>query len=124
MPILALLVLIVMVSALIDVIMRRDDQVKHLPKFAWVIFIVLLPFIGSLLWFAIGRDYSAPGEPMSFGDPRRWAKEPAPAAAPAAPARPRDTRTTAEQLADLEREMEIAELEEKIRRRRAELGDG
>lgn len=116
MPILALLTLAIMITALIDAITRREDQVKHLPKFAWIILIVLLPFIGSVLWFTIGREWSAPREAMSFGDPRRWSAD---AAAPAPAPRTRDTRSTAEQLADLEREIEIAKFEEELRRRRA-----
>ncbi|GAA3037064.1 PLD nuclease N-terminal domain-containing protein [Microbacterium dextranolyticum] len=116
MPIFALLVFVVMVSALIDAITRRDDQVRHLPKFAWIIFIVLLPLVGSILWFALGREWGAAPEALSFGDPRRWSKDqeqPAPAS------RPRDTRTTEQQLADLEREERAAHLEAEIRRRRA-----
>lgn len=116
MPVLALLTVAVLVIALIDVITRREDQVKHLPKFAWIIFIVLLPLIGSILWFALGREYEARSAPMSFGDPRRWQKDtPAPEAPTAA-------RTTEQQIADLEREMHLADLEEQVRRRRAEGG--
>ncbi|MDQ1123810.1 PLD nuclease N-terminal domain-containing protein [Microbacterium trichothecenolyticum] len=121
MPILALLTLTVMVIALIDAITRRDDQVKHMPKFVWVFFIVLLPLIGSILWFALGREYEPRSTPMSFGDPRGWQKTPAPSNAPA----PRhDARTTEQQIADLEREMHLADLEEQVRRRRAEGGAG
>ena len=119
MPILALLTLTVMVVALIDAITRREDQVKHLPKFAWIFFIVLLPLIGSILWFTLGREYEAPSTPMTFGDPRRWQKDADPAPPPTAA---RETRTTEQQIADLEREMRLAELEEQVRRRRAEGG--
>jgi hypothetical protein len=120
-PILALLTLALMVTALIDAITRRDDQVKHLPKFAWILLIVIIPLVGSVLWFTIGREWSAPREAMTFGDPRRWSREePTPPPAP----RPTETRSTAQQLADLEREIEIAELEEQLRRRRAAQGDG
>ncbi|MFF7682624.1 PLD nuclease N-terminal domain-containing protein [Microbacterium sp. NPDC007973] len=118
MPILALLTLVVMVIALIDAITRRDDQVKHMPKFVWVFFIVLLPLIGSILWFTIGREYEQRTAPLTFGDPRRWQKQPDPSPAPA----PRDARTTEQQIADLEREMHLADLEEQVRRRRAEGG--
>ncbi|MEH3088388.1 MAG: PLD nuclease N-terminal domain-containing protein [Microbacterium arborescens] len=116
---LPILVLTIMIAALIDAITRRDDQVKHLPKFAWVLFIVFLPLIGSVLWFTLGREWdTSPREAMSFGDPRRWSKD---AEAPAAPAAQRtDHRTTAQQLADLEREIEIAQLEAEIRRRRGQ----
>lgn len=116
MPILAVLTLTVMVVALIDAITRRDDQVKHLPKFAWVFFIVLLPLVGSILWFAIGREWERRGEPMSFGDPRRWQRDAEPAPVP----RAFDARTTEQQIADLEREVYLADLEEQVRRRRAE----
>jgi len=53
---------------------------------------------------------------MSFGDPRRWQKDAEPAPAP----RPHDARSTEQQIADLEREMRLADLEEQVRRRRAE----
>lgn len=113
---LPLLILGLMVFSLVDAITRRDDQVKHLPKFAWVMFIVFLPLIGSILWLTLGREWqTTPRETMSFGDPRRWSKEPAPEPAPR---RAPDTRSTAQQLADLEREMQIAELEDQIRRRK------
>lgn len=118
MPILALLTLTVMVFALVDAITRRDDQVKHMPKFVWVFFIVLLPLIGSVLWFTLGREYEQRREPMTFGDPRRWQKTAEPAPAP----RPHDARSTEQQIADLEREMHLADLEEQVRRRRAEGG--
>ena len=115
-----LLILVLMIAALVDAITRRDDQVKHLPKFAWVLFIVFLPLIGSVLWFTLGRDWdSSPRESLSFGDPRRWSKDAATPTRSDLP-RPRDERTTAQQLADLEREIEIAELEEQLRRRRGQ----
>jgi hypothetical protein len=114
-----LLILALMIGALIDAIVRREDQVKHLPKFAWIVLIVLLPLIGSVLWFTIGREWSAPRESLSFGDPRRWSNDAAPAEAPV---RARETRTTEQQLADLEREERIAALEAEVRARRARDG--
>jgi len=116
MPIVALLVFALMVVALIDAITRRDNQVRFLPKFAWIVFIILLPLVGSILWFALGREWSAGPEAVSFGDPRRWSKEPE---APPAPPRAPDLRTTEQQLADLEREERAAQLEAEIRRRRS-----
>ncbi|KIC60008.1 PLD nuclease N-terminal domain-containing protein [Microbacterium hominis] len=121
MPFLALLVFVIMVAALVDAITRRDDQVRHLPKFAWIVFIILLPLVGSVLWFALGREWGRASEPMSFGDPRRWSREAEP---PAAASPMRDTRTTEQQLADLEREERAARLEAEIRRRRSAQEDG
>lgn len=120
-PVLAFLVFALMVFAIIDAIIRPQDQVKHLPKFAWILIVIALPLVGSVLWFTLGREWqTAPRETMSFGDPRRWSRE-QPATPPPSPGR--DTRSTAQQLADLEREIEIAELEEQIRRRKAQPGE-
>lgn len=116
MPILALLVFVFMAVALVDAITRTGDQVKHLPKLVWILLIVIMPLLGSVLWFTIGREWNSGREAMSFGDPRRWSKaEPAPTPA----SRPRETRTTEQQLADLEREERVAALEAELRRRRA-----
>ncbi|MDJ1113286.1 PLD nuclease N-terminal domain-containing protein [Microbacterium dauci] len=107
----SLLVLAGMIFALVDIIIRDQSQVKHLPKVAWVFLVVLLPFLGTVLWFAIGREYAArrAPRPSAFAP---WASE------PAAPS-PRDARSTEQQLADLEREIEEDRLRSEIARRRA-----
>ncbi|AXH34614.1 hypothetical protein DVJ78_03545 [Humibacter sp. BT305] len=98
------LLLALMIGALVDIIRRDEGQIKHLPKVVWVLLVVFLPLIGTVLWFTIGREYDRrPTENVSFGDPRRWHREPPPSPA-AGPAR--DTRSTEEQLAELEREIE------------------
>jgi len=90
--------------ALVDIITRDEAQVKHLPKVAWVLLVVFIPLIGTVLWFALGRVYEQRHrENVSFGDPRRWDRgEPRQDPLP----HYRDTRSTEEQLADLEREIE------------------
>ncbi|WP_223171545.1 PLD nuclease N-terminal domain-containing protein [Microbacterium sp. NIBRBAC000506063] len=65
--VLSLLTIALMVFALIDIITRRDDQVKYLPKMVWLILVILLPFIGSVLWFAIGREYEGQGSAFPAG---------------------------------------------------------
>lgn len=93
------------VVALLDVIMRREDQIKHLPKIAWVFIVILLPLVGAILWFAIGREY--PSSPR----PHR-------ATRPAADTAPRHTpyaSSTEAQLAALEHEIELAERDKRIR---------
>ncbi|MEL4319949.1 PLD nuclease N-terminal domain-containing protein [Leifsonia sp. YIM 134122] len=111
-------VLIAMVFALVDIITRDTWLVKHLPKFAWVLLVIFIPFVGTILWFAIGREY-----PASVSRPRMsWGAD----AAPARPV-PSDTRSTEQQLADLEREVEYermrAELEALKRQDRSELSE-
>lgn len=55
MPYLGLIYLAILVILLIDIIKTDDDAVRGLPKFAWVILVVMLPLIGALVWLAVGR---------------------------------------------------------------------
>jgi hypothetical protein len=96
------LVVVVTIAALVDIIRRDGSQMKHLPKIAWVLLVVFMPLIGSALWFALGREWDRrPREAIGFGDPRRWARASEPEIAPP----PRDSRSTEQQLADLEAEI-------------------
>ena len=115
-----ILVIALMVGALVDIIKRDDAQVRYLPKMAWIVIVILLPLIGSLLWFAIGREYSEAGLRI----PRMRASAPPTSSRPApAPAMPIDTRTTEQQIADLDREIEEWRLRQEIEKRRGENGD-
>lgn len=118
MPLLSLLVIGVMVFSLVDIIRRDDFQVKHLPKTMWIIIVILLPIIGSVLWFTLGRVYpeDGPRMPRPAARPRT---QPAPAPAPIR----HDVRTTEQQLAELEREIEEDRLRAELARRRRESGE-
>lgn len=115
----AVLTLVLFVVTLVDIIRRPDDQVRFLPKFVWLIIAILIPFIGSLLWWALGRDWSQSSIPQRVA-PQRAAAEPKQPQRPA----PRrvDVRTTEQQLADLEREEKEERLRAEIARRRREKG--
>ena len=117
----SILVLVLMIGALIDIITRRDDQVKHLPKMVWIIIVILLPLIGSALWFALGREYGEGGVPLPRM--RRAERPAAPTTTVARPAPPVDVRSTEQQIADLDREIEEWRLREEIEKRRRERGD-
>lgn len=118
---LSILVIALMIGALVDLIRRDDSQVKFLPKIAWIIVVILLPLIGSILWFGLGREYGDTG----IAIPRmRRAPRTAPSQTPSAP--PRDTRTTEQQIADLDREIEEWRLREEVEKRKrdsSEQGD-
>jgi Phospholipase_D-nuclease N-terminal len=114
---LSVALLVLVVGALIDIITRPEGQVKHLPKMVWILLVVFLPMIGSIVWFAIGREYSAPAGYVSFGDPRR---SETPGERPAESAAPR-ARSTEEELADLEREIRFHEEQARLRRLEAQL---
>ncbi|QEA30264.1 MULTISPECIES: PLDc N-terminal domain-containing protein [unclassified Microbacterium] len=110
----SLLVIALMIGALIDIITRDNSQVKHLPKMVWIIIVILLPLIGSALWFAIGREYGDAGIPI----PRMRRAERSSPQTDVRPAPPVDRRTTEEQIADLDREIEEWRLRQEIEKRR------
>ena len=114
MPFLSILIIALMIVALIDVITRDDSQVKHLPKMVWIIIVILLPLIGSALWFGIGREYGGSG--ISLPRMRRAERPAGPV--DVRPAPPADLRTTEQQIADLDREIEEWRLREELERRR------
>lgn len=120
---LSLLLLAAMVFAIVDIVLRDNAEIKHLPKVAWLFLVILVPLLGTVLWFTLGRDV-----PQRLSRPRptrvsRPAGVSRPAAPPA-PSRGRDVRTTEQQLADLEREIEEDRLRAEIARKRAERDRG
>lgn len=119
MPFLSILVIALMIGALIDVITRDDSQVKYLPKMVWIIIVILLPLIGSVLWFTIGREYAGGG--ISLQRPVR--RQPRQTTVQTYPAAPSDARTTEQQIADLDREIEEWRLREEIEKRRRDAGE-
>ncbi|MGB3374570.1 MAG: PLD nuclease N-terminal domain-containing protein [Microbacterium sp.] len=120
--VISLLVVALMVFALVDIIRRDDAQVKFMPKFVWLLLVVLLPFIGSVLWFGLGREYPDGGIRLERPARPKRSRTAAPPV-PTAPMPPRDTRTTEQQIADLDREIEEWRLREEIEKRKHERGD-
>ena len=106
--------LLLMVGALIDIIRAESWAIRHLDKSIWIIIVILLPLIGSILWFAIGRDYGQSIDLGSFGDPRR--REAMTSGEGHA-----GESTTERELAALEREIERHEQDDRIRRLEAKL---
>lgn len=115
----SILVIALLIGALIDIITRDDAQVKYLPKMVWIIIVILLPLIGGILWFAIGREYGDAGIRL----PRLRRPAARPTATEVRPAPPADIRTMEQQIADLDREIEEWRLREEIEKRRRERGD-
>jgi len=110
----SLIVVGAMIFALVDIIRREEWQVRNLPKTMWIIIVVLLPLIGTVLWFTLGRVYA--------DHPHRQRETRSAMPAPAPTTRPQQ-RSTEQQLADLEREIEEDRLRaERDRRRREQAG--
>jgi len=51
--------LVLWIFCVIDSISARQDNVRNLPKVAWVIIVLLFPFVGSLAWLVAGRPRSS-----------------------------------------------------------------
>jgi len=59
-----------LVFAIVDVIVIDNGRVRGLPKFAWIMVVIILPLIGPLLWFFLGRErLDAPNHGRYVNDP-------------------------------------------------------
>jgi len=110
-------IFLLVLVALIDIITKTDDRVKHLPKIVWILLVIFLPVIGSIIWFAVGREYTPAVDRGTFGDPRRRSSDDARPAS-VHTGRP---KTTEEQLAELDDEIERYNAEARINQLEAEL---
>ncbi len=45
----------------IDVARTPRGETRTLPKYVWLLLVVLIPLLGGLLWLALGRVWPAPG---------------------------------------------------------------
>ncbi len=45
-----------MVFALADCTQTPDNRVRGIPKWAWIVLIVLIPWVGALTWLLVGKD--------------------------------------------------------------------
>jgi hypothetical protein len=61
-----LLLLALDVFCVIDLIQTRDDEVRNLPKIAWLILILLFPPIGSIAWLVAGRPQAGARRPAPY----------------------------------------------------------
>ncbi|AXK45837.1 PLD nuclease N-terminal domain-containing protein [Brachybacterium saurashtrense] len=58
---LAVLSIALTVYALADCVQTEDDKVKGLPKWAWIVLIVLIPWVGPITWLFVGKERSPGG---------------------------------------------------------------
>lgn len=49
-------VLAIMIFALVDVAMSKDSQVRVLNRPVWIAVILVLPAVGAVLWFTMGKN--------------------------------------------------------------------
>jgi len=64
----------VVIFTVVDIALIDETRVKFLPKFAWIIGVLIFSIIGAVLWFLLGRERLEPRDAGggSFGPrPRR-----------------------------------------------------
>ena len=49
------------IYCVVNVISSRDDEIRNLPKFGWLILVLLFPLVGSIAWLAAGRPVTVQG---------------------------------------------------------------
>lgn len=68
----AILSIAIAIFALADCIQTADDKVRGLPKWAWIVLIVLIPWIGPITWLIVGKDRTGgSGRGPGRGGPQR-----------------------------------------------------
>ncbi|ASK65211.1 hypothetical protein CFK39_04505 [Brachybacterium avium] len=60
--IIAVLSIALTVFALADCVQTEDDKTRGLPKWAWIVLIVLIPWVGPITWLFVGRERTLGGE--------------------------------------------------------------
>ena len=59
--IIAVLSIALTVFALADCVQTEDERLKGLPRWAWIVLIVLLPWVGPITWLFVGKERSTGG---------------------------------------------------------------
>ena len=54
---------LILVFCLIDAIMADDSRVRNLPKWGWILLIIVIPLVGGIAWLVAGRPVDAPQGP-------------------------------------------------------------
>ena len=59
-------ILVLWIFCVIDVIMAREDEVQHLPKWGWLVLVLFFPLVGSVAWLAAGRPRRTARRPGAY----------------------------------------------------------
>lgn len=62
--IIAVLSIALTVFALADCVQTEDEKIKGLPRWAWIVLIVLIPWVGPITWLFVGKERSTGSGPQ------------------------------------------------------------
>jgi hypothetical protein len=109
--VLAPIIVLLMIFSVVDIAVIERSRIRFLPRGAWIALAIVLPIVGPVIWFVVGRG--RPGESNSVA-----------AASPASrrfgPIAPDDDPDF---LGRLNREQEQEERIRELEKRLGELGD-
>ncbi|QEO08818.1 PLD nuclease N-terminal domain-containing protein [Protaetiibacter larvae] len=95
-----IIVLVLLIAAIVDLIRIDPSRVRALPKPVWALIIIVIAFVGPILWFAAGR------EPLEKRNHGRY---------PSAPVAPDDDPAFLRRIArEKEQEQRIRDLEQRL----------
>ena len=57
--IVALALLVLWIFCILDVISTEDVLCRNLPKYVWLLIVIILPDVGSIAWLLLGRPVGA-----------------------------------------------------------------
>jgi len=57
------LIFVLWVFCFIQAVTSREDEVRNLPKVAWVLLVLFFPLIGSVAWLVAGRPVTPRARP-------------------------------------------------------------
>jgi hypothetical protein len=63
--ILGFIELALLIYCLVDVISIYESRIKSLNKIAWVFIIIVLPFLGPILWLTMGKERRSVDRPVA-----------------------------------------------------------
>jgi uncharacterized membrane protein len=63
--VLALANLVMSVYCVLDIIRTPDEQVRHLPKLAWIVLCLFFGLVGGIAWLKVGRPARAASLPST-----------------------------------------------------------
>ncbi|OJX65907.1 MAG: hypothetical protein BGO95_05720 [Micrococcales bacterium 73-13] len=69
--VLALVLTAVMVFSIVDIATIDRSRVRHLPKFVWIVLVIVGSVLGSILWWTIGRARRDQGGAAGGARPKR-----------------------------------------------------
>jgi hypothetical protein len=113
---------VLFVACLVDAVQTPAEQTRNLPRWTWILLIVLVPFAGPIAWLFAGRPRRRDAAPQAVWPTRDFAAQPRTIAPDDDP---EFLRTLKKQN---EHEAKLREWEEDLRRREEDLhkegGDG